>query len=281
MKMRVWISVTVLAGWMMAIPPGRASTVVSLSLYQLTQASSDIVQGQVVNQVSGWNDAHTQILTITTMSVSQVFKGKASSRVEIQQMGGTIGNMRVFVPGDITFQPQEEYVLFLEPAPASSRYRLVGMTQGAYRVYQDATTHQERVILPAFSQLTTQLQSIGAMNPVGTLPLDRFHKYVANLANAPIQIPHGLSLPVAVISTESRGAGRMHVYGETTADLFPNKSLVIPAGTGVEGDAALSNAMWTIHWDELNVRGVHAQISATNQESEGSLRGRSLVLKVR
>ena len=281
MKMRVWIYVTVLAGGMMAVSPARASTVVSMSLDQLTQASSDIVQAHVVNQVSCWNDVHTQVLTITTMAVSQVFKGNASSTVEIEQLGGTLGNMRVFVPGDISFQPQGEYVLFLEPAPASSHYRVVGMTQGAYRVYQDATTHQDRVILPSISQLQIQNQLISAVNPAGTLPLDGFHKYVTTIVDARIQVPHGLALPVAIISTESRGAGRMHVYGRTTTDLFPNKSLVIPAGTEVEGEAVLSSAMWTIHWDELNVRGVHAQISATNQESEGSLRGRSLVLDVR
>lgn len=279
MKMRIGISV--LAGWMMAISPGRASTLVSMSLDQLTQASSDIIQAQVVNQVSRWNDSHTQVLTITTVAVSQVFKGNASSTVEIEQLGGTVGNMHVFVPGEITFQPQGEYVLFLEPAPASSRYRLVGMTQGAYRIYLDATTLQGRVILPSFSQLQTQLQSIGAANPPGTLPLAGFHKYVASIVDAGIQVPHGLALSVAIVSTESRGAGRMHVYGKTTTALFPNKSLVIPAGTEVEGAAVLSNALWTIHWDELNVRGVHAQISATNQESGGSLRGRSLVLEVR
>jgi hypothetical protein len=281
MKMRVGISVTVLAGWMMAISPARATTLVSMSLEQITQASSDIVQAHVVNQVSRWNDAHTQVLTITTMAVSQAFKGNAPSTVEIEQLGGTVGNMRVFVPGDITFQPQGEYVLFLEPAPESSRYRLVGMTQGAYRVYQDATTHQDRVIVPSFPQLQMQIQAISAANPAGTLPLDGFHKYVTTIVDAGIQIPHGLALSVAIVSTESRGAGRMHVYGKTTTDLFPNKSLVIPAGTEVEGEAVRSSAMWTINWDELNVRGVHAQISAANQESEGSLQGRSLVLKVR
>lgn len=245
------------------------------------RASSDIVQAHVVNQATVWNSAHTQVLTITTFAVSQTFKGNASSTVEIEQLGGAIGNMRVFVPGDITFQPQEEYVLFLEPAATSSRYRLVGMTQGAYRIYQDATTREERVILPAFSHLATQIQSISAADPAGTLPLDGFHKYVAALASAPIQIPHGLALFVAIVSTESAGVGRMYVYGKTTTELFPNKNLAIPAGTEVEGEAVLGNAMWTIHWDELNVRGVHAQISAMNQESEGGLRGRSLVLKVR
>jgi hypothetical protein len=281
MKMRAWISVTVLAGWLMAISPARASTLVSMSLDQLTQASSDIVQAQVVNHVSRWNDSHTQVLTITTAAVLQVFKGNASSTVEIEQLGGTVGNMHVFVPGEITLQPQGEYVLFLEPAPASSRYRLVGMTQGAYRIYQDATTHQDRVILPSFSQLQTQLQSIGAANPPGTLPLEGFHKYVATMVDAGIRVPHGLALSVAIVSTESRGAGRLHVYGKTTNALFPNKRLVIPAGTEVEGEAVLISALWNIHWDELNVRGVHAPISAINQESEGSLRGRSLVLNVR
>jgi len=118
-------------------------------------------------------------------------------------------------------------------------------------------------------------------NPAGTFPVTGFHQYVANIVEAGIHIPHGLSVPVAILSTESRGTGRLRVYGKTSTDLFPNKKLAIPAGTEVEGEAILINATWTIHWDELNVRGVHAQISAVNREFGGSLRGRSLVLQVR
>ena len=262
------------------IPLARATTLISMSLDQLTQASSNIVRARVLNQEARWNDTHTQIVTITTLEVSQTLKGHASSTVEIQQLGGTIGNLRVYVPGSHVFQSQSEYVLFLEPATGSSRYHLVGMTQGAYRVYQDAATHEERVILP-LSRLRVQDQMIGAGNPDGTFPLPGFHKYVATIVNNGIQIPHGLTMSVAIVSTESRGAGRLHVYGRTTSDLFPNKNLVIPAGTEVEGDAILSGGKWTIHWDEVSVRGVHAQISATSQEPEGSLRGRSVVLNVR
>lgn len=281
MKMRVWLLVTVLAGGMMANSPARGTTMVSLSLRQLTLAASDIVQGQVASQVTTWNSNHTQILTITTFAVTQAIKGNASSRVEIEQLGGNMGNMHVYIPGDVVFQPQTEYVLFLEPMPTGSRYRVVGMTQGAYPVYQDASTHEERVVVPAYSHLVGEIQAISAANPAGTLPLESFHKYVATLATAPVQIPHGLALSVAIISTEADGVGRLHVYGKTTMNLFPNKNLVIPAGTEVEGEAHLSSSTWTITWDEMNVRGVHAQIAATNQEPEGSLRGRSLVLKVR
>ena len=106
-------------------------------------------------------------------------------------------------------------------------------------------------------------------SPAGTVPLVGFHKYVATLVNAGIQIPHGLTMPVSIAHTESRGIGRMRVYGKTTAQLFPNTNVVIPMGTELEGDAVLSGGSWTIHWEELSVRGVHTQISAVNQQMSG------------
>lgn len=187
--------------------------------------------------------------------------------------------MTVSIPGDVAFRPQGEYILFLEPA-AGSDYHVVGMTQGAYPVYHDAASHDELVVLPfAPAQIQTIVADGG--NPAGTVPLAGFHKYVATLVGAGIQIPHGLNIPVSIAYTESRGVGRMHVYGKTTAQLFPNKTVVIPMGTEVEGEALLSGGSWTIHWDEVSVRGVHAQIFAVSHESEGSLHGKNVILNVR
>jgi hypothetical protein len=264
---------------MVSLSPTHATTMVSMSMEQLTQASSDIVQARVVDQVCGWNAAHTQILTITTLEVSQTLKGNAPSSVQVRQLGGTVGNITLSIMGDVAFRPQGEYVLFLEPADGSY-YDVVGMTQGAYPVYQDALSKQQRVVLP--SNLA-QIQSLvsGGGNPVGTVPLGGFHKYVTTLVNAGIQIPHGLSIPLSIAYTESSGVGRVRVYGKTTAQLFPNKRLVIPAGSDVEGEAVLSAGNWTIHWDEVRIRGVHAEISAISHESEGSLRGRNVILNVR
>jgi hypothetical protein len=279
MKGRALVPATVLVGVIVSILPACATTMVSMSMEQLTQASSDIVQARVVNQVSEWNAAHTQIVTLTTLAVAQTLKGNTPSTVQVRQLGGTVGNLTVSVPGAVAFRPQGEYVLFLEPAGGSD-YHVVGMTQGAYPIYQDAMSRQEQVVLPANF---AQIQSIvsGGGNPVGTVPLVGFHKYVATLINAGIQIPHGLSIPLSIAYTESRGVGREHVYGKTTAQLFPNKTVVIPLGTEVEGEAVESSGNWTIHWDEVSVRGVHAQISAISHESVGSLRGRNLILNVR
>ncbi len=279
MKMRVLLLATILVGVMVSISPAGATTMVSMSMEQLTQASSDIVQARVVNQVCEWNAPHTQIVTITTLEVSETLKGNATSTVQIRQLGGTVGNMTVSVPGDVAFRPQGEYVLFLEPADGSN-YHVVGMTQGAYPVYQDATSKQQRVVLPVNLAQFPGVVS-GGGNPAGTVPLAGFHKYVTTLVNAGIQIPHGLSIPLSIAYTESSGVGRVHVYGKTTAQLFPNKRVVIPMGTEVEGEGVLSGGSWTIHWDEVSVRGVHAQISALSQESDGSLRGRNVILNVR
>jgi hypothetical protein len=279
MKTRVTVLATLLGGVIMAITPARATTMVSMSTEQLTEAASDIVQAHVVSQQSMWNATHTQIVTMTTLEVSQTLKGNASSTIQVRQLGGTVGNMTVRVPGDVAFRPQTEYVLFLEPADASS-FHVVGLTQGAYPIYQDATTREARVVLP-LNQGGVQSMVAGGGNPAGTVPLAGFHKYVATLVSAGIQIPHGLNMPVSIAYTESRGTGRMHVYGKTTAQLFPDKTVFIPVGTEVEGEAVLAGGSWTIHWDEVSVRGVHAQIFAVSREAEGSLRGRLVMLNVR
>jgi hypothetical protein len=252
---------------------------VSMSLEQLTQASSAIVQARVVSQASGWNAAHTQIVTITTLAVSQTLKGRASSTVQIRQLGGTVANLHVSIPGDVVFRPQGEYLLFLEPADGLN-YRVVGMSQGAYPIYRDAASHEERVVLPLNQEKLQNFTGRGG-NPAGTISLLGFHKYVATLVNAGVQIPHGLSMPVSIAHTESRGVGRMRVYGKTTAQLFPNSNVVIPMGTEVEGDAMLSGGSWTIHWEEMSVRGVHTQISAVNQQLVGGLRGQNVIVNVR
>ncbi len=279
MKIRVLLAAILLVGARGSISTVQATSMVSMSMEQLAQASSDIVQGHVVGQVSEWNATHSHIVTTTTVAVSQNLKGNASSTVEVHQFGGTVGTVTQSIMGDISFHPDGEYVLFLEPDNGSG-YHVVGLSQGAYPVYEDALEHDERVILPT-NQASIQSLVSGGGNPAGTVPLIGFHKYVAHIVSAGIQIPSGLSIPVSISYAESRGSGRAHIYGKTTAQLFPNPTLVIPAGTEVEGEAVSGGGGWTIHWDEVNVRGVHAGISATNNEPAGNLSGRHVTLSVR
>jgi hypothetical protein len=279
MKSKVLILAATLAAALGCVAQAQATSMVSMSMVQLTQASSDIVQARVVSQVSQWNATHTRIETITTLDVSQALKGNAGSTIEVHQNGGTVGPVTQSVMGDVYLRAQGEYVLFLEP-DSPSAFHVVGLSQGAYPIYGDAGSQNERVVLP-LNQSAVQAQVTGGGNPAGTVPLAGFHKYVSVIVGAGVQIPHGVSLPVAIAYAESRGVGRAHVYAKTTAQIFPNPTSVIPTGTEVEGEAILSGELWTIRWDEVNIRGVHAAISATSIQPAGGLRGRNVILSVR
>lgn len=248
-----------------------ATSLVQLSLQQLTQAASNVLQGHVVSQVSEWNASHTEIVTLTTIAVDSDTKGNTPSTVVVEQPGGTLGHFRVYVPGTVHFFPQSRYVLFLERAPATpAHYHVVGMMQGAYRIYRDQRTGQERVITPmgrffygqpaAGGHVTTQPE---------TMPLQEFHQKVSSAIAKPIVIPSGTALPLVIRSVSFDGVGRIEVEAETTQDVYPNTQTVIPAGSLVDGWGSKTAGHWTLHWTAVSIRGREASIKATHQVSGG------------
>lgn len=279
MKARALLLIWLAVGW--AVRPALGTTLVRLSLEQLSQAASAVVRGRVLSQESRWNAEHTRIITLTTVVVEQSLKGPSPSTVLIEQPGGAVGNIHVRVAGAVQFHPQTEYVLFLEPAVESSRYRVVGMIQGAFKIYREQSKHQDRVILPLGAL------SAGAVTtePGGSTPgptLAEFQQRITTALRAPLSIPRGTSIPLSIQSAESRGTGRRRVLGRITADIFPNAGVVIPAGSAIEGTATRVGESWKIHWDEVDLRGIRVPISATSEApASGSLAGRALVVNVR
>ena len=271
--------VILIAGW--CAIPARPTTLVRLSLEQLTEASTAIVRGHVVSQESHWNPAHTHIFTTTTIAVDQALKGNAQPEVVVEQLGGKLGHRREYVAGTVHFFPQARYVLFLEPAaPGTGRYMVVGMTQGAYRIYQDAETHQERVIRPFGGALF--YGAGGGVEPAATTPLKEFRQQVSTVLEAPVVIPSGTSLPLVIEATESRGVGRLSVLGRTTAAIFPSRTVVVPEGSEVEGTAERVAGTWRIRWTDVSIRGARVPIVGTSGEPAGEpLGGKRLVVRVR
>jgi len=258
-----------------------------LSLEQLSQAASDIVRGHVVSQETRWNETNTQVVTLTTIAVDQRIKGLALATVVVEQPGGTLGNIRSQVAGTVRFHLGADYVLFLEPARANpSRRLVVGMRQGAYRIYRDASTNEERVI-QTLSKYVERDLSAEPTEPVAespgegeTISLNQFRQQLSAAIAAPLIIPKGTSIPLVVETTEFEGVGRMHVIGRTTADLFPNSRTAIPAGSYVEGSAQKWQGVWKIYWNQVSVRGASTAISATSEELGEGLRGRSVMVRV-
>jgi hypothetical protein len=262
------------------------ASVTTMGLEQLVQASTDIVRGHVASQESRWNETNTQIVTWTTVAVEERFRGRAPATVVVEQPGGTVGNMRSDAAGAVRFQEGGDYVLFLEPSKLNpSRRLVVGMIQGAYRIYRDATTNEERVIQPSLKPVErdeTRISEPAAEPPAGaeTISLTQFSQQLSAALAAPVVVPKGSSIPVVIETTEFEGVGRMRIVARTTATLFPNSKTAIPAGSTVEGSAQKWQGMWKVYWTQVSVHGVGVPISGSSEELSEGLRGRSMMVKV-
>jgi len=261
-----------------------ATTLVRMSLDQLAEASTEIIRGRVASQETLWNPDHTRIYTYTTIAVDQIYKGNPPSTLIVQQPGGTIGKVRVFVAGTIQFHSQADYLLFLERSAADpAKFLPVGMMQGAYRIYRDATTLEERLILPLGSLARGSPASGAAPIIAGSaVPVRQFQGEISTALSRPLIIPRGTAIPLSIRSTHFAGVRRMDVLGRTTSDLFPNSGLVIPAGSALAGKAERVGDAWEISWTEVSIGGKQVLLSARSTEpGAGSLQGRVVVANVR
>ncbi len=277
-------SLLVLLVLILPAAPASATTLVRMSLDQLAEASTEIVRAHVVSQQTAWNPQHTRIYTYTTLALDQTYKGDPPSSPVIQQPGGTVGKTRVFVAGTVQFHTQTGYLLFLERSSAdTSKFLLVGMVQGAYRIYRDEKTQEEKLILPLGS-LTRGSPAPGPGSVLAgpVVPVHQFQRDISASLSSPLSIPQGTAIPVAIKSAQSAGVRRMDVRGRTTTDLFPNSGLVIPIGSAISGTAERVGDSWMISWTEVSIRGKQVLLSARNTEpAVRTLEGRTLVVNVR
>jgi hypothetical protein len=96
-------------------------------------------------------------------------------------------------------------------------------------------------------------------------------------------IPKGTLVPVEIESAQFGGMGHARILARTQAYVFPDKTVVIPAGSEVRGIAGRHGDMWEIHWNSvsvLSVGGRQADIQAVSEiPGKASLNGRSLLVK--
>ena len=268
--------------------PVRGTAQGTMGLEQLTHTSSAVVRGRVMKQESRENADQTQMLTLTTVAVMETMKGSTPRELVVEQPGGKTGNTQGNVSGAFTLQIQTEYVLFLDLLPSKEEplaYRVVSNAQGVYRVYRDAQTRVDYVVPSSravFGATAPGEAAAGRKARPPAIPLSQFRQQVERSLNQPIYIPRGMSFAVAIRSMESRGVGRMQVLGQTVSDVSPSVGAVIPAGSTIEGTAQRVGGKWLIRWTDLSVRDTHIEISGSSEEmTEGSLRGRTLVVKVK
>ena len=115
-----------------------------------------------------------------------------------------------------------------------------------------------------------------------TMPLTGFQQQVSTALAKPIVIPAGTRIPLFVRSASFNGVGRVLVEAQTAVDLYPNRNVVIPVGSVVDGWGTEVSGRWMIHWTDVSIGNRQVRITATSQAAVGgSLQGERFIAVTR
>jgi len=141
-----------ISGLLLIADFARALTVENISLQRLTTESNLIVYGRIESSYSQWEGK--TIYTYTTLRVNESLKGEGGSLVTVKQLGGTVGETGLEVPGTPKLIAGEDVVLFL--TRWQDQYWIHSIVLGKFSVI---TTAGETF---AYNDLT----NIGLIDPV-------------------------------------------------------------------------------------------------------------------
>jgi hypothetical protein len=110
-----------------------ATTIAKLSFDQLTDQADYVVSGTVTRSWTAWDAPHKYIWTHYEVSVLSEIKGRAGRTVEIEELGGVVGDTGMSVPGSVIYQTGEKVLIFLSQWP-NGYLRTTGWGQGKYRI---------------------------------------------------------------------------------------------------------------------------------------------------
>jgi hypothetical protein len=124
--------------WILGASTAAPSTVVAMSLEQMTDHAHSIFIGRVAGVRADWNAERTRIYTYVTLSVERYLKGGSGSKMEtVRLLGGQVGSYRAVVPGTPVFEVGEDVLLFL--AGAGARIPTVlGLSLGKFTIVTEA-----------------------------------------------------------------------------------------------------------------------------------------------
>ena len=127
----------VLAAAILLSPAVPATTVLKISVEQMTLASHTIAHGVVVSSRAETIDGNPRhIRTIVVVDVKRLLRGQAGTRqLRLELPGGQVGPWAMKIPGMPSFTAGEEVVLFLEKT--QKNWALTGLSQGKFSVATD------------------------------------------------------------------------------------------------------------------------------------------------
>ncbi len=115
-----------------------ATSVIPMSVEQLTAAASNVVRARAISSEARWNEDRTIIYTFTRFASIETWKGAPASEFIVRQMGGRVGNVEQKVSGVRRWNAGDEAILFLRPSEAGNGVMaVVGLFQGNFSLHAD------------------------------------------------------------------------------------------------------------------------------------------------
>ena len=161
-----------------------ATSVIPMSIEQLTVSSTKVVRASAISSESSWDAEHAHIYTFTHFKPLETLKGGADSEIVVRQMGGRVGNIEQRVSGVRRWNAGDESVLFLRPSEAGNGVMaVVGLFQGNFAVQRTSRLKEAIATngVPDAMQLDTNSGAVTQFR-AAQFPLNELRQRVARVA---------------------------------------------------------------------------------------------------
>jgi len=139
---RRFLWVLFLAGIALTAVVAKSTTLARMSFDELAQKSSAVARLRCKGSESHWDGG--ELWTETRFEVVKLNKGSLGASITVRMLGGRADGVTSRVDGVPTFRVGDEVYLFLWGKPGES-YRVLGWSQGTFRIIRDARTGVEKI----------------------------------------------------------------------------------------------------------------------------------------
>jgi len=156
---RRFLWILFLAGIALAAAVANSTTLARMSFDELAQKSSAVARLRWQSSKSYWDGG--ELWTDTSFEVVERNKGLLGASVTVRMLGGRADGFTSRVDGVPAFRAGEDVYLFLW-GKAGEPYRVLGWSQGTFRIIRDARTGAEKIMQESsanFDERTRQFRA--------------------------------------------------------------------------------------------------------------------------
>lgn len=199
------LSISVLLLWFGLAISASATTLVSMSIDQISSEAELIFEGEVLVRETRRDTSNDLIYTYVTFAVRDVVKGSyGGSELELRFTGGSIDNEIVEINGLTLPGEGEQGIYFVESISRNLLNPMLGWSQGHYLIHEE---NGERHVS------TLEEEHVISVQPVSNVPraLRRAQRLIegqTDTADGIVSVPAGLNTSEALTVDEFKEAIR-------------------------------------------------------------------------